>query len=180
MCHWILKAKGMGDTDDVLEGESVAFLIASKLLRSITFYPLLTAALMLYQDLTERFIKERTWAQVVRGIVAVLLIGVYFYMFGFHYIFLREMEPNLVFYTTLPQVLLFLLIYTRLGSFTYKWIQEIRAKCRRGPILPSVQKSNGGQVSLQTTNGDTGSYEDSPSVPTERSSPGHGQPITQP
>ena len=139
MCHWILKAKGMGDTEDVLDGESVAFLIASKLLRSITFYPLLTAALLLYQDVTEKHIKGRTWAQVTRGIVAVLLIGVYFYMFGFHYIFLRQMDPDIVFYTTLPQVLLFLLIYTRLGTFVYKWVTGLRARCkspRGGSILP--------------------------------------------
>lgn len=134
MCHWILKAKGMGDTKDALDSESVTFLIASKLLRSITFYPLLTAALLLYQEMTEKYIKGRTWAQVTRGVIAVLLIGVYFYMFGFHYIFLRQMEPDIVFYTTLPQVLLFLLIYTRLGT----WMGGIRARCKRGggPILP--------------------------------------------
>jgi len=193
MCHWILKAKGMGDVEDVLDSESVGFLIASKLLRSITFYPLLTAALLLYQDMTERFIKERTWAQVTRGIVAVVLIGVYFYMFGFHYIFLREMEPDIVFYTTIPQVILFLLIYTRLGSFSYKWFSNIRSRCRsvsRGPILPYTSNSGTrgaatgtnktttvGQVSLQTTHGEdieraeTRSYASEDSPPTPNGSP---------
>jgi hypothetical protein len=154
-CHWILKAKGMGDTEDVLDSDSVAFLIASKLLRSITFYPLLTAALLLYQDVTEKYIKGRTWAQVVRGIIAVLLIGVYFYMFGFHYIFLRQMDPDIVFFTTLPQVLLFLLIYTRLGTFVYKWATGLRERCKspRGTILPRQNKSSAA-TTPQTLNGD--------------------------
>jgi len=140
MCHWILKAKGMGDTEDVLDGESVGFLITSKLLRSITFYPLLTAALLLYQDVTEKFIKGRTWAQVFRGMIAVLFIGVYFYMFGFHYIFLRQMEPNIVFYTTLPQVLLFLLIYTRLGACVYKGIRYLWARLKNPRGVTSLPR----------------------------------------
>jgi hypothetical protein len=180
MCHWILKARGMGDTTDTFEGQAVAFLIASKLLRSITFYPLLTAALLLYQDVTERFIKGRTLAQVIRGIVAVGLIGAYFYMFGFHYIFLREMEPDLVFYTTLPQVLLFLLIYTRLGTFAYRWINDFRARCRRGSTAQKTfapKPPVGGQVSIQTVNdlerAETRSYASSDSPPTPLDTPNH-------
>ena len=129
-CHWILKAKGMGDTQDQLDAESVIYLVCSKLLRAITFYPLLTAALLLYQDLTEPYIKTSQTRQIVRGTVAIVLIGIYVYMFGFHYIFLREMDSDIVFYTTLPQVLLFLLIYTRLGAVVYRWAVNLRAKCK--------------------------------------------------
>ena len=130
MCHWILKAKGMGDTEDMLETESVAFLICSKLLRAITFYPLLTTALLMYQDVTEPMIQKSQLRQVARGGFATILIGIYVYMFGFHYIFLREMDADVVFYTTLPQVLLFLLIYTRLGATVFQWARGLKGKCQ--------------------------------------------------
>ena len=61
----------------------------------------------------------------------MLFIGIYVYMFGFHYIFLREMASDVVFYTTLPQVLLFLLIYTRLGALSYSWAKDIGTRCRK-------------------------------------------------
>ena len=142
MCYWILKAKGMGDTQDVMDRDSVSFLIASRLLRAITFYPLLTAALLLYQDLTEKKCRGSRPMEVLRGIVAILLIGIYVYMFGFHYIFLREMNPDIVFYTSLPQVLLFLLIYTRLGAFAYRWLSRLRVRCRasRDAILGTPKR----------------------------------------
>lgn len=130
-CHWVLKAKGMGDDDNTLDSEDVTFLIFSKLLRSITFYPLLTAALLLYQDVTEDFARKSTFRQYLRGAVAVGLIGCYVYMFGFHYIFLRQMDADIVFYTTLPQVVLFLLIYTRLGAQVYNYFMGLRRKCRQ-------------------------------------------------
>lgn len=129
MCYWILKAKGMGDKEE-LDAPDVAYLICSKMLRAITFYPLLTAALLMYQDVTDSFAQKSRLRQYMRGTVAIMLIGLYVYMFGFHYIFLRELDPNVVFFTTLPQVVLFLLIYTRLGPATARWIKTLRTRCR--------------------------------------------------
>jgi hypothetical protein len=146
-CYWILKANGMGDTEDVIDGSAVAFLVCSRFLRAITFYPLLTAALLLYQDSTEKWVNGSSTAQVTRGLVAVMLIGVYFYMFGFHYIFLQEMEADIVFYTTLPQVLLFLLIYTRLGAFTYRWVKRLREKATGKPSQEEVVRVNPAETS---------------------------------
>lgn len=140
MCHWILKAKGIADeeTNGIDESqqnqlglEAVVYLILSKLLRACTFYPLLTAAILLYQELTENFARRSALRQYVRGALAMLFIGIYVYMFGFHYIFLREMASDVVFYTTLPQVLLFLLIYTRLGALSYSWAKDIGTRCRK-------------------------------------------------
>jgi hypothetical protein len=127
-CHWILKAKGMGDEQDALDSSDVAFLICSKLLRSLTFYPLLTAALLMYQDVTESFAMKSVSRQFLRGFVAMTLIGLYVYMFGFHYIFLRELAADIVFYTTLPQVALFLLIYTRLGAVVHRYFKDLIQK----------------------------------------------------
>ena len=139
MCHWILKAQGMGDSEGQLQTEAVIYLILSKLLRACTFYPLLTAAILLYQDVTESFAKKSAVHQYVRGGLAMIFIGIYVYMFGFHYIFLREMASDVVFYTTLPQVLLFLLIYTRLGAISYSW-----AKGLGSSLCLKVPKTNGG------------------------------------
>ena len=133
MCHWILKAQSKGDKGDEsqLESDAVLYLILSKLLRVCTFYPLMTAGILLYQDVTASFAKKSPLNQYVRGAMAMLLIGIYVYMFGFHYIFLREMDSDVVFYTTLPQVLLFLLIYTRLGAVSYAWVKGLGTKCRK-------------------------------------------------
>ena len=160
MCYWILKAKGMGDKEE-LDAPDVAFLICSKLLRAITFYPLLTAALLMYQDVTDAFARKSRLRQYLRGSVAILLIGLYVYMFGFHYIFLRELDADVVFYTTLPQVVLFLLIYTRLGALTYRWIKGLRARCREvsrdalrrtKPLVGSVERD---PTRASTTDHDT-------------------------
>jgi hypothetical protein len=141
MCHWILKAKGMGDTIDSLDTEAVIFLIFSKLLRAITFYPLLTASLLMYQDVTEPWIKKSEARQFFRGFVAIVLIGIYVYMFGFHYIFLREMDADVVFYTSLPQILLFLLIYTRLGVLATRLATRMKNKCKQSRENILRQKS---------------------------------------
>ena len=129
-CHWILKVQGMGDSEYTLDAADVTFLICSKILRSITFYPLLTAALLMYQDVTEAFAKKSKFHQYLRGTVAVTLIGIYVYLFGFHYILLREMPANIVFYITLPQVVLFLLIYTRYGARLFSFFKSMRRPCR--------------------------------------------------
>jgi hypothetical protein len=118
----------MGDEQDALDSSDVAFLICSKLLRSLTFYPLLTAALLMYQDVTESFAMKSVSRQFLRGFVAMTLIGLYVYMFGFHYIFLRELAADIVFYTTLPQVALFLLIYTRLGAVVHRYFKDLIQK----------------------------------------------------
>lgn len=160
ICHWILKVEGMGDNNDTLDTSDVVFLICSKLLRSITFYPLLTAALLMYQDVTEKFANKSRLRQYVRGAVAVTLIGLYVYMFGFHYIFLRELAADIVFYTTLPQVVLFLLIYTRLGATIIRYCRELRSRCKR------ISQGDLGDVRCQPTGQPTGSSED----PTESTS----------
>ena len=152
-CHWILKAKGMGDSENALDSSDVTFLIFSKLLRSITFYPLLTAALLMYQDVTDDFARRSLFRQYLRGTVAIGLIGLYVYMFGFHYIFLRQMDADIVFYTTLPQVVLFLLIYTRLGAVVYSHVTGLRQRCRK-LSADAVRRVNGLQGESTGTRSD--------------------------
>ena len=130
-CYWILKANGVHEDSESLDTESLCFLIASRLMRAVTFYPLLTAALLMYQSVTDRKCRGKLFMEILRGTIAVLIVGSYVYMFGFHYIFLKKMDADIVFYTSLPQVLLFLLIYTRLGAVTYKWLTTFKQHCEK-------------------------------------------------
>jgi hypothetical protein len=141
-CHWILKVKGMGDADNTLDASDVTFLVCSKILRSITFYPLLTAALLMYQDVTDNFAKKSTFRQYLRGTVAITLIGLYVYLFGFHYILLREMAADIVFYITIPQVVLFLLIYTRYGARIVQFFKSCRQKCHTSDDIVTRESTN--------------------------------------